>query len=169
MIKKLLVALDGSNHSLKAADVACTIAAGLKAEVILLCVVKPQELPKGLRDYANLEHISGLDIDILLKVAGDLVTNAEKSARKMGVDDVIGSLEPGKIADVIITTGDPMQAGTRTVGSFLAGRPIELTSLHEEHYHKFSKRPQPDLKDPGPLRGPPPMRASPAGSSRDTD
>ena len=62
-----------SNHSLKAADVACTIAAGLKAQVILLCVVQPQELPKGLRDYANLEHISGLDIDILLKVAGDLV------------------------------------------------------------------------------------------------
>ena len=48
MIKKLLVALDGSNHSLKAADVASTIAAGLKAEVILLCVVKPQELPRGL-------------------------------------------------------------------------------------------------------------------------
>ncbi len=64
MINKLLVALDGSHHSLKAVDVASEIAASLKAEVILLYVVKPQELPEGLREYAELEHIPGVDMDI---------------------------------------------------------------------------------------------------------
>ncbi len=54
MINKLLVALDGSNHSLKAVDYASQIAIPLKAKVILLTVVKVQELPEGMRDYAEL-------------------------------------------------------------------------------------------------------------------
>ena len=115
-----------SNHSLKAADVACTIAAGLKAQVILLCVVKPQELPKGLRDYANLEHISGLDIDILLKVAGDLMSNTEKSARKMGVDDVIGEVKEGPVARTIIARAEHHDVNMIVVGSRGLGN-IEAT------------------------------------------
>ena len=59
IINKLLVALDGSNHSLNAVDYACTIAAAPKARVILLYVLKAQEIPEGLSDYADLEHIQG--------------------------------------------------------------------------------------------------------------
>lgn len=84
------------------------------------------------------------------------------AATILGVDDQVGSLEAGKTADVIITTGDPLQASTRTVGMFMAGKPIELTSLHERSYEKFSNRPWPELDDPGELRGPPPMHAEPA-------
>ena len=84
------------------------------------------------------------------------------AAKILGVDDEIGSLEVGKVADVIITTGNPMQAGTRTVGTFLAGRPVELSSLHERSYERFTARPGPDLKPTGKLRGPPPMRIAPA-------
>ena len=80
------------------------------------------------------------------------------AARILGVDDKIGSLEPGKVGDVIITTGDPTQASTRTVAAFIAGEPVELTSLHEENYRKFSARPEPELEPTGDLRGPPAMR-----------
>ena len=59
IINKLLVTLDGSNHSLNAVDCACTIAAVLKTRVILLYVLKAQEIPEGLSDYADLEHIQG--------------------------------------------------------------------------------------------------------------
>jgi hypothetical protein len=81
-----------------------------------------------------------------------------RAARILGADDRIGSLETGKVADLIITTGDPTEASTRTVGSFIAGRPVGLTSLHEKNYEKFRDRPQPGLPPTGPLRGPPPMR-----------
>ncbi len=48
MINKLLVALDGSNHSLKAVDFASVIAASLKARVIILSVVKaPSHAPSS--------------------------------------------------------------------------------------------------------------------------
>ncbi len=117
MINKLLVALDGSNHSLKAVDYASEIAAALKAEVILLYVLKPQELPEGLRDYANLEHISGLDMDILKKVAGDLVANTEKRVKKMGVNDIVGEVEEGPVARTIVARAKHHDADMIVVGS----------------------------------------------------
>jgi adenine deaminase len=79
------------------------------------------------------------------------------AAKILGVDAQVGSLDAGKVADVIITTGDPLQANTRTVGMFMAGKPIELTSLHERSYETFTNRPQPKLEAPGALRGPAPM------------
>jgi len=88
------------------------------------------------------------------------------AAKILGVDAQIGSLESGKAADVIITTGDPLQASTRTIGLFMAGKPVELSSLHERSYEKFSERPAPLLSPTGELRGPKPMRATPAASAR---
>ncbi len=126
MINKLLVALDGSNHSLKAIDYASEIAASLKAEVIILFVVKPQELPEGLREYAELEHVSGLDIDILRKVAGDLVSNAEKRAREKGVDDIVGEVEEGPVARTIVARAKHHDADMIVIGSRGMGN-IEAT------------------------------------------
>ncbi len=102
MINKLLVAIDGSNHSLKAVDFASVIAASLKARVIILSVVKAQELPEGLREYARLEHIPGVDMEILKKIAGNMVSNAEKRARDKGVDDIVGEAQEGPVARIII-------------------------------------------------------------------
>ncbi len=126
MINNLLVALDGSHHSLKAVDYACTIAAALKAEVILLYVLKPQELPEGLRDYAELEHVAGTDIEVLKKVAGDLVSNAEKRAREKGVDDVVGEVEEGPVARTIIARAKHHDADMIVIGSRGMGN-IEAT------------------------------------------
>ncbi len=125
MINKVLVALDGSNHSLKAVDYASEIAAGLKAEVILLYVVKAYELPEGLREYAELEHVAGTDIEVLKKVAGDLVANAERRAKEKGVDDIVGEVEEGPVARTIIARAlhhdvDMIVVGSRGLGNIKA-------------------------------------------------
>ncbi len=125
MINKLLVALDGSNHSLKAVDFASTIAAALKARVIILSVVKAQELPEGLREYAKLEHIPGVDMEILKKIAGDLISNAEIRAREKGVDDIVGEVKEGPIARTIIARAqhhdvDMIVVGSRGLGNIEA-------------------------------------------------
>ena len=125
MINKILVALDGSNHALKAVDFASEIATALKAEVILLYVLKLQELPEGLRDYAELEHVAGLDIDILMKVAGDLVSNVEIRVREKGVDHIVGEVEEGPVARTIIARAkhhdvDMIVVGSRGMGNIEA-------------------------------------------------
>lgn len=80
------------------------------------------------------------------------------AARIIGVDGEVGSIEPGKVADVIITTGSPLQASTRTIACFIGGEPVELTSLHEKSFKKFSDRPDPGLTPTQQLKGPRPMR-----------
>ena len=117
MINKLLVALDGSNHSLKALDYASEIAAGLKAGMILLYVVKAYELPEGIQEYADLEHIPGTNIEILKKVAGDLVSNAERRAREKGVDDIVGEVQEGPVARTIVARAKHHDANIIVVGS----------------------------------------------------
>jgi nucleotide-binding universal stress UspA family protein len=125
MINKLLVALDGSNHSLKAVDYASQIAVPLKAQVVILNVVKPQELPEGMREYAELEHFAGTDVEVLKKVAGHLVADAERRAKDNGVDDILGEVEVGPIARTIIARAqhhdvDMIVIGSRGLGNIEA-------------------------------------------------
>lgn len=125
MINKVLVAIDGSNHSLKAVDYASEIAASLKAKVIILNVVKPQELPQGLREFAKLEHVPGTDIEVLKKISGHLVANAERKAKENGVDDIVGEGEEGPVARTIIARAqhhdvDMIVVGSRGLGNIEA-------------------------------------------------
>ncbi len=63
------------------------------------------------------------------------------SAEILGVGDQIGSIEKGKIADLILTDGDPMEARTNIKEMFIAGREVPLESRHTREYEKWLKRP----------------------------
>ena len=80
------------------------------------------------------------------------------AAHILGVGDRLGSLEPGKIADVIITTDSPLQAGNCVVTEFITGRPVNLSNRHSRLDARFGRRPRPSLSPAPTLRGPPPMR-----------
>jgi imidazolonepropionase-like amidohydrolase len=80
------------------------------------------------------------------------------AARVLGVDDRFGSLDVGKVADVIITTDTPLQAASRVVASFVRGRPVDLSSKHTRLDEKFRRRPAPMLPQETELNGPPPIR-----------
>lgn len=59
-----------------------------------------------------------------------------------GVADRIGSIEQGKIANLIVTDGDPLEILTQVKYLFINGRQIPLTSKHTELYEKYKARPQ---------------------------
>lgn len=63
------------------------------------------------------------------------------AAEIFGVADRIGSLEPGKIANVIVTDGDPLEIRTNLVRLFIGGEDIPLESYHTLQYDKFRRRP----------------------------
>ena len=77
------------------------------------------------------------------------------AAEILGIADSVGSIDVGKTADLIVTTGSPLQTVTQVTHMFIAGKPVELTSMHTENYEKFKNRPTPNLPPPpADLNGP---------------
>jgi len=77
----------------------------------------------------------GLPKDVALQ---SVTINA---AKLLGVADKIGSLEPGKIANVIVTDGDPLEIVTHVKRLFIGGEDISLETNQTLLYEKFEKRP----------------------------
>jgi len=61
-------------------------------------------------------------------------------ARIFGVNDRVGSLEVGKDATLIVTTGDPLEIMTHVELEFIQGRKIDLTSRHTLLYEKYREK-----------------------------
>ncbi len=70
MIKKILIAVDGSKHSMSSVKYGAQIAKGLGAEVLLYHVVKPYSLPDALKTFAKAEHMATFDPDLLRAFTG---------------------------------------------------------------------------------------------------
>ena len=58
-------------------------------------------------------------------------------AEIFGVDDRIGSIRPGRDANLIVTDGDPLQPLTRIRHLLIGGRPVPLTSRQTRLYEKW--------------------------------
>ncbi|MBX9624358.1 MAG: amidohydrolase family protein, partial [Gemmataceae bacterium] len=58
----------------------------------------------------------------------------------LGAADKLGTVEAGKTANLVITTGDPLQATTQVLGLFVDGRPYEPTNKQTRLYDKYRKR-----------------------------
>jgi imidazolonepropionase-like amidohydrolase len=57
-----------------------------------------------------------------------------------GIADRAGSLEVGKDATLIVTTGDPLETVTATDLEFIRGRKVQLTSKHTRLYEKYKEK-----------------------------
>jgi len=67
------------------------------------------------------------------------------AAEILALADRVGSIEPGKYADLIVTTDTPLQTVALVTHVFIDGEPIDLSNMHEENYLKFRSRPAPKL------------------------
>lgn len=62
------------------------------------------------------------------------------TARILEVDDLVGSLENGKQATLIVTTGSPLEVTTNPVMAFVQGRQINLESKQSELAEKYREK-----------------------------
>lgn len=62
------------------------------------------------------------------------------AAEILGVADQMGSVEEGKIANLVVTDGDLLDARTTVKYLFINGRLLPLTSRHTELYDAFKNR-----------------------------
>ena len=63
-------------------------------------------------------------------------------ARMFGVADKYGSLEVGKVANVFVATGDPLDVRTHVRHVYIRGENIPFTDRHTMLYEKFRGRPK---------------------------
>ncbi len=76
----------------------------------------------------------GLNRDEAIKA---LTINA---AKIFGADKVVGSLEPGKLANLVIISGDPLEIRSRIQHVVIAGRDIPLDSKHTDLFKRYMSR-----------------------------
>jgi imidazolonepropionase-like amidohydrolase len=62
-------------------------------------------------------------------------------AQIFGIDKFVGSIEVGKMANLIVTDGDPLELRTRLKYMFINGKQTDLTNKHTRLYDKFKDRP----------------------------
>ncbi len=66
------------------------------------------------------------------------------AARVLSVDGVLGSLEPGKSASVVLTDGDLLEIRTHVRAVWVDGRPTDLEEGRQERlYRRYRDRPAP--------------------------
>ena len=117
MISKILIAVDGSKHSLKCVEYAAELAKGVGAKVLLFHVVKPYRLPDSLKKFAKAEHMATIDVDLLMKGAKFLLAGCLDEARKAGLKEVEIDAEEGPIARSIIDRAETFKADLIVMGS----------------------------------------------------
>ena len=62
------------------------------------------------------------------------------AAEFMGVADKVGSLEVGKEATLIITTGTPLDMTSNIIQSYIQGREIDMNDMQKQFFKKYLEK-----------------------------
>jgi imidazolonepropionase-like amidohydrolase len=92
---------------------------------------------RNLPYNAALAEAYGLDPDEALRAV------TINPARIWGVADRLGSIEPGKVANLFTTTGDPLDVRTQVRHVFIRGQLQPWDDRHTLEYQKWRSRPKP--------------------------
>jgi imidazolonepropionase-like amidohydrolase len=63
-------------------------------------------------------------------------------AEIFGVADQVGTLETGKLANIIVTNGDPLEIATDVKFLFIKGQQTSMDNRHQRLYEKYLNRPK---------------------------
>ncbi len=120
MIATMLIAVDGSPHSMKAIEVGSEIASACQAKLVLLNIAKPDKAVEAMRQFAKAEHFTDRDadiIDILKRGARLMLEDAASRAKSAGVQTVTIEVEEGPIARTIVARAERHSTDMIVVGS----------------------------------------------------
>jgi len=62
------------------------------------------------------------------------------AAELMGLDDRIGSLEPGKQATLLITTGTPIDMTSNIEQAYIQGRELDMNDIQKHFFQKYMEK-----------------------------
>ncbi|MDH3770585.1 MAG: universal stress protein [Nitrospirota bacterium] len=121
MMKKILAAVDGSDHAWKALNLAADMAKLHGAELVILHVVPYEDVPEALRQFAEVEHVpleeERARYQYAKALSDGLTRQAEAWVRSNGLTAVSAHAAEGKAADVILEFAKNEAADTIVLGS----------------------------------------------------
>ena len=98
----------------------------------------------GSQEYSsarNLPFLAGNAVPYGLSKEEALQTVTANTAKILGIDDRTGTLEPGKDANIVVSTGDLLDMKSSQVEyAFIQGRKVVLEDRHKKLYKRFSDK-----------------------------
>lgn len=88
----------------------------------------------------NLPYVAGMAGAFGLTRQQALEAVTITPAEMLGIGDRFGSIEAGKVANLVVTDGDVLEARTHTRYLFIDGRPVPLTTKHTVLDDEFRSR-----------------------------
>ncbi len=89
----------------------------------------------------NLPFQAGQAVAFGLSHEDAMKAVTKNAAEIWGVGDLMGTVEEGKWADLMITDGDPLDARSQIRMLFIKGKPVDLSNKQKDLYEKYLGRP----------------------------
>jgi len=90
---------------------------------------------RNLRQLAGIAAASGLSQDAALAAI------TLQAAEILGISNVLGSIEPGKIADLVLWDGDPLEVTSAPSAVWIEGRAMPMVSRQTLLRDRYLKKP----------------------------
>ncbi len=96
---------------------------------------------EGSAAYAfRLTHHAGSAVAFGLPEEEAVKSLTINAARILGIDDLVGSIEEGKDATLIVTNGSPVELWTRVEHVFIQGRQDDMMDKQRRLYEKYKEK-----------------------------
>ena len=124
MLRNILAAVDGSDASMRAVTFAANLTKAYSAKLTVMHVQThfgSSQVPEGLREYADIEHVRVTESDVLRSVSQEILRRAQTTAVESGAREVIAIDDVGDVAERIVAFAkqhhpDLIVMGTRGLG-----------------------------------------------------
>jgi len=136
-------------------DRAYTLPARLKAAGVRFCIADggpsspgdpPSEIMQAM-SARNLPYHAAMAAAFGLSPDDALRAITRDAASILGVGDLVGSIRPGLLADLVVTDGHPLEITSAVEQVYVAGRAIPMESRHTRLFERWRSRPRPDAEE----------------------
>jgi len=128
--------MDGPNRSWEPVDGNYGLPARLLAKGVRFAIVGGSSAPYTHR----LPYEAGVAVAFGLPADEALRAVTIYPAQFLGIDERVGSLETGKDATLLITTGNPLDFLANIEQAYVQGRKIDMMDIHKQLFEKYSEK-----------------------------
>jgi imidazolonepropionase-like amidohydrolase len=140
--------LDLPSRSWEPYDAVYSVAAQLHEAGVKFCISTGGS-GFGVANLRNLPYEAAMAAAFGLPAEEALKSVTLHPAQILGIGDRLGSIDVGKDANLIVTTGDPLEIMTNVVMAWIEGEGVDLGTRHTDLYDKYRNRPRRDGKTTG--------------------